>query len=115
MTGKDTLRDFCGIIVTLVTGLQTSFNVVFLDERALFRELPNAVKKTFLQLEVIPPYATGPLHDLCVEVIYLHERREASMVTKVKSVNFLRDYLTSKDEKFTDTCNYCDKSGHRKS
>ena len=70
-------------------------------KRALFRDLPNAAKNTFLQLEVTPPYSTGPLHDLCVEVIHRHERLEASMITKDKSVNFVRDYSASKDKTFT--------------
>ena len=61
-------------------------------KRALFRELPNAAKNTFLQLEVTQPYSTGQLHDLCVEMIHRHERLEATMVTEDKSVNFVHDY-----------------------
>ena len=75
MTGNDTLRDFYGRIVTLVTELRTTFYVVISEDqtkRALFRELPNAANNTFLLLKVTPSNSTGSLHDLCFEVIQRH-------------------------------------------
>ena len=61
---------------TVAIDLRTLFNVDVTDDmvcRALFKGLPDNAEHSFLQLKVTPPFSTGSLHDLVIEVINRHE------------------------------------------
>ena len=67
-----------------------------------------------MQVEATHPYSTGPLHDLCMEVIKRHEKLMASMSPVVESVNFVRANTSGQEEKIMGTCFSCVRPGHRK-
>ena len=69
------------------------FNVNVTDDmvcRAFFKGLPDNAESSFLQLKVTPPFSTGSLQDLCIEVMKLHEMLMATHSAPVESVSFMK-------------------------
>ena len=83
--------------------------------RAFFKGLPDNAKNSFLQVKVTPPFSTGSLHDLCIEVIKRHETLMATLSAPVESVNFVKTDRSGKRDDFKGPCFYCGKNGHKKS
>ena len=88
---KETPREDYERIYTLATELRTVFIVNVTDDmvrRAFFKDLPDNEKNSFLQLNVTPPFLTGSLHYLCIEVIKRHKTLMATLSEPVESINF---------------------------
>ena len=59
------------------------FNVDVSDDmvcRAFVKGLPDSAKISFLQLKVTPPFLTGLLHDLCIDVVKRHRKLRVTLM-----------------------------------